>query len=79
MDHKTGALFEDVINNRKSTREFSNERIPEKLMIKLIEQVSKCPSAGNLHSYYICLVKNGSKKQEIAEQCSNQLWIERVY
>ena len=64
--------FYDVIKERHSAREYKEKEIePEKLR-RVLAAVQKAPSAGNLQSYKIYLVKTKEKKEAIARAALDQ-------
>lgn len=57
--------FFDVIKNRHSIRKFEKMEIEETKIKKILDAANKAPSAGNLQSYEIFLIKNPEKKKQL--------------
>ncbi len=64
-------LFE-VFNQRHSIRRFKQKEIAKDKITQLLEAANSAPSAGNLQSYQIFLVKDESKRKELARAAYNQ-------
>ncbi|MCD6547004.1 MAG: nitroreductase family protein [Nanoarchaeota archaeon] len=67
--------FFDVLKNRHSIRSFKQKEIEEDKLKKIIEAAISAPSAGNLQSYDIVVVKNPFNKERIAQASLNQDFI----
>ena len=59
--------FFDVVKGRHSTRAYLKKQIGEDKLKQILEAVNSAPSAGNLQSYEIFLVKSESDKRAVAE------------
>ena len=64
--------FREVISNRRSTREFSSQKVENEQIEKLIEYARWAPSAANRQPWYF-VVLTGKKKEEIADIMEKQL------
>jgi len=64
-----------VIKNKRSIRNFSNKKIPEEIIDRLIEALIWAPSAGNLQSRKFYFVFNQETKQKLAGAALNQDFI----
>ncbi|PIS42071.1 MAG: nitroreductase [Candidatus Kerfeldbacteria bacterium CG08_land_8_20_14_0_20_40_16] len=67
--------FKKTIELRHSVRHFLKQPIDNEKIDSILEIVNKCPSAGNLQSYKIYLVKNQNIKKELAEAAIDQEFI----
>lgn len=67
--------FTKTVNNRHSVRSFLDKEIEPEKIEKILNLVNLCPTAGNLQSYRIYLVKKQEIKDEIAKASLNQAFI----
>ena len=67
--------FYDVIENRISCREFAKKPVEESKIKKILDAATTAPSAGDLKSYRIYVVKNAEAKKRLAEACLDQDFI----
>lgn len=67
--------FSELIKKRRSIRAFKKKEIPEELLIDILEMVLTAPSAGNLQSYKIIIVKDDRTKELLADAAWNQNFI----
>ena len=70
--------FEEVIEKRYSVRRFQDKPVEREKLKKILEIVNSAPSAGNLQSYFVFIVKNEEKRKEIARACFNQYFIQEA-
>jgi nitroreductase len=59
--------FFDVVKGRRSIRKYTSKPIAENDAKQLLEAVNSAPSAGNLQSYEVFMVKSESDKRALAE------------
>lgn len=64
--------FRDVINNRRSTREFTDQKIEKWKIDDLIDCARLSPSAANRQNWFF-VIAEGDTKNEIANIMSSQL------
>ena len=64
--------FEKVVRSRRSTRVFSEEKIPEAVMRRCLELALLAPNSSNLQPWEFYWVRDGAKKQELARLCLGQ-------
>jgi len=67
--------FFEVLEKRHSIRKFSEKKISPEIIEKLLGTVNSAPSAGNLKSYSIMIIKDAEKKQAIAKASFGQGFI----
>jgi len=67
--------FFDVLEKRRSIRKFKDKEIEEEKLQKIFEAANSAPSAGNLQSYEIVVVKNQEKKNALARASLNQKFV----
>lgn len=67
--------FNDLIHQRRSVRSFRSEKINENELKKILESARLAPSAGNLQSYEIYVVREESKRQALARAAYGQDFI----
>ncbi|HLD58914.1 MAG TPA: nitroreductase family protein [archaeon] len=63
------------MKKRHSTRKFKPKEITKAQEKKILSAINSAPSAGNLQSYSVFLVKEREKKRLLAEACTNQGFI----
>lgn len=64
--------FKDVIKKRYSIRKFRPDPVPDDLIFEVLETVSLSPSAGNLQSYEIIVVKDPETRRLLSSSALNQ-------
>ena len=64
--------FEKVVRSRRSTRVFTDEKIPEQVMRRCLELALLAPNSSNLQSSEFYWVRDEAKKQELARLCLGQ-------
>jgi len=67
--------FFEVLKIRHSCRAYEEREIENEKIYRILEAANSAPSAGNLQSYEIVLVRNGERKRKIAEASYNQIFI----
>lgn len=81
--------FHNLVINRHSVREYNylsntlnnryeDKKIPEKVIKEILEEVTTCPTAGNLQAYYVTIVQTDKLKKEIADIAYEQDWIAKA-
>jgi nitroreductase len=68
----------ELIKERKSIRDFSDEKIPEEDMKKIIKAAISAPSAGNLQAYEIFVITNDEKKEKLMRASFDQESVEEA-
>ncbi len=58
--------FFEVIQNRRSIRQFKKQALPEGTVEKLVEAARLAPSAGNIQPYAIVIVKEENVKLQLS-------------
>jgi nitroreductase len=58
--------FSDVVHSRRSVRDFTEKKIDAKILGKIVEAALRAPSAGNLQSYRIHIVRNQEAREGLA-------------
>ena len=64
-----------MLKKRCSTRKFKPTQIDSRKTKKLLQAINSAPSAGNLQSYKIVLVREREKRRLVAEACLAQGFI----
>jgi|GEM_PF-1166159 len=62
--------LQEAINNRASIRAYEKKQVPKKLLIKLIENAAKAPSAANWQPYEFYVVCDKKIRDKIANLSS---------
>jgi nitroreductase len=64
--------FEKVVTSRRSTRVFTDEKIPEDIVNKCLDLALKAPNSSNLQPWDFYWVKSAEKKAKLVEYCLSQ-------
>jgi nitroreductase len=67
--------FFEVLEKRFSCRNFKNEEVEEEKIKRIMEAVNSAPSAGNLQSYKVFIIKDKEKKQKLVDASFGQEFI----
>jgi len=67
--------FDDVIEERRSIRKYKSEEIGENQLKELIKIIRYVPSAHNLQDYFVYVVKNKAKINQLTKACADQKFI----
>jgi nitroreductase len=70
--------FFTVLNERFSVRAFKKKDIEKGKLDKILRAANSAPSAGNLQSYKIIVIKNRKNKESIASAAFNQDFISQA-
>ncbi|MFC1727107.1 nitroreductase family protein [Patescibacteria group bacterium] len=66
----------EAIKKRRSTRQFDRKKtISDKQIKALLEAARWAPSAGNLQSRYLIVVKDSKTKKKLALAALGQIWV----
>lgn len=64
--------FFDVLSQRHSVREFSSRAVEERTLNKILNAANTAPSAGNLQSYEIVVIRGPKQKAALARAAFDQ-------
>ena len=64
--------FFDLVNKRRSIRKFSNESVPEKVIIKALKASLLAPNSSNLQPWEFYWVKDRKNKARLIKACFSQ-------
>ncbi len=64
-----------AISSRRSIRKYKPDPIPEDVLLKVLEAARLAPSAGNRQPWKFVVVKEKSRREEIAKAANNQGFI----
>ncbi len=64
--------FEEAVKSRRSVRAYESKDVEEEKLRKILELTNLAPSAGNLQSYKVFVVKNEEKRVELARAAFGQ-------
>ncbi len=67
--------FFETVKKRQSIRKFKDREVEEEEIRKILECAISSPSAGNLQSYEIVIVRNEKRKAQLAEAAFGQDFI----
>jgi nitroreductase len=65
----------EVFNTRRSIRSYESTPIPDESLNMILESTRIAPSGSNRQPWKFIVIKDENLKKEVAENCSNQLWI----
>src|SRR5512136_910785 len=57
--------FYDILRNRHSVRQFLDKRVEAKKVRAIVDATMSAPSAGNLQSYRIHIIRSGEAKESL--------------
>lgn len=66
------AAFQTIVESRRSVRVFTDEKIPEDIMRRCIDNALLAPNSSNLQPWEFYWVRNEKKKQQLAQICMGQ-------
>ncbi len=64
--------FGKIINNRRSVRVYTNEKVPKHVVEQVLDWGLAAPNSSNLQPWEFYWVQDPRKKSEIVEACFNQ-------
>jgi len=64
--------FFDLVNKRRSVRKFSDEKVPEEVILKSLRAGLLAANSSNLQPWEFYWVKNKNKKEELVKACFSQ-------
>ena len=67
--------FQDIIQKRRSVREFRDEPVPDEKLHRVLEAARLAPSAGNRQPWKFVVVKDASKRTALAQASDNQFFV----
>ncbi len=70
--------FFNLIEKRTSVRSYQNREISDEKLQKLLRAANMAPSAGNLQSYEMMVVRNDEAKEKLAAAAHDQQFIEEA-
>jgi nitroreductase len=68
--------FEDVVRKRKKIRKYLPDKIPDRIISKLITNASRAPSAGHSQVQEFIIVRDLAIKKKMRQASINQKSIE---
>lgn len=72
MNETSPEEFGKIIQNRRSIRVFTNEKVPQHVMEQVLDWALLAPNSSNLQAWEFYWVKEPRKKSELVEACLNQ-------
>ncbi|GAG43884.1 unnamed protein product, partial [marine sediment metagenome] len=67
--------FKDIIQKRRSVREFTNEPVPNEKLRRVLEAARLAPSASNHQAWKFVVVKDYNKRKALAQAANNQTFV----
>lgn len=64
--------FHTVLKGRRSVRIFSKEKMPENIVESILDDGMLAPNSSNLQPWEFYWVRDGARKEKLAEICFNQ-------
>lgn len=68
----------EVIKKRRSVRKFTDKKASDEQIKKLLEAASWAPSAGNLQSYFLVVVRDQETKERLASAALGQSFVAKA-
>jgi nitroreductase len=68
----------EAVKNRRSVRAFKSEAVPGDMLARILEAINLAPSAGNLQSYEVYLVRDAERKAALMTAARGQAVIEQA-
>jgi len=68
----------EAIKERRSTRSYTDEKVSEEDVERLIEAARWAPSAGNIQPWEFVIVKEAETKRKLSDAALNQTFIEKA-
>ena len=72
MNQTSPVEFDHIIQNRRSVRVYTDEKVPEEVVQKVLEWGLLAPNSSNLQCWEFYWVKNPEKKKALVEALFNQ-------
>jgi nitroreductase len=67
--------FLELMQKRRSVRSFKDKEIPEEILDKILEAIRIAPSAGNIQSYKIKIIRDKETKEKLVKASFGQKFI----
>jgi nitroreductase len=67
--------FQDIIQNRRSVREFRDEAVPDEKLSRVLEAARLAPSAGNRQPWKFVVIKDANKRKALTQSANNQAFV----
>ena len=67
--------FKDIIQKRRSVREFTDEPISNEKLRRVLEAARLAPSASNRQAWKFVVVKDTNKRKALAQAANNQTFV----
>ena len=67
--------FKDIIQKRRSVREFTNEPVSDEKLRRVLEAARLAPSASNRQAWKFVAVKDSNKRKVLAQAANNQAFV----
>ena len=75
----TDLEFADLVRQRHSMRAFSSKPVEEEKLQRLLELTNSAPSAHNLQSYQVFIVRSSVKKEALSAACFDQSFLKQDF
>ncbi|MEW6014309.1 MAG: nitroreductase family protein [Candidatus Zixiibacteriota bacterium] len=67
--------FYEAVQKRRSIRAYLKKPIPDDIFRRIMDSARLAPSAKNLQPWKFIVIRDDSRKKEIARICKERLWI----
>jgi nitroreductase len=64
--------FENILHNRRSVRVYTDEKVPEEVMQKVLDYALMAPNSSNLQPWEFFWVRSAVKKEALVKACFSQ-------
>ncbi len=67
--------FKDIIQKRRSVREFTDEPVSDEKLRRVLEAARLAPSASNRQAWKFVVVKDSNKRKALTQAANNQAFV----
>ena len=71
-DYYNPEAFEELVNNRRSCRVYTEEKIPEDVMNKCLDLALLAPNSSNMQPWEFYWVRSADKREKLVHYCMDQ-------
>lgn len=71
-DYRNPEAFDELNQNRRSCRVYTDEKVPDEIVEKCLENALLAPNSSNLQPWEFYRVKSEDKKKQLVKFCLNQ-------
>ena len=68
----------EILNQHRTIRKYTDQKIPQELLTKLLETSCRASNTGNMQAYSIVVTTNEEIKKNFLRHISTNLWLLRL-